>query len=61
MTQIIPMLQWVKLDKNDCINCVLSLINWDDTPGSMVSLFENWIDLYVGTSHFYIEATVIAI
>lgn len=52
VTQIIPMLQWVKLDKNDCINCVLSLINWDDTSGFMVSLFENWIDLYVGTSHF---------
>lgn len=61
VTQIIPMLPWVKLDKNDCINCVLSLINWDDTSGFMVSLFENWIDLYVGTSHFYIEATVIAI
>lgn len=52
VTQIIPMLPWVKLDKNDCINCVLSLINWDDTSGFMVSLFENWIDLYVGTSHF---------
>lgn len=61
VTQITPTLSWVKLDKNDCINCALFLINWDDTSGFMVSLFENWINLYVVVGHFYIEATVIAI
>lgn len=73
MVQTIPLFNkpnclkmWHKLyqcynEWSDCINCVLSLINWDDTSGFIVSLFENWIDLYVGTSHFYIEATVIAI
>lgn len=55
------MLLWVKLDKNDCINCVLFLINWDDIFGFMVSFFENWIDFYVGILYFYIEVMVIVI